>query len=909
MKYTIKLLLMTLIITLASTGTSFASNQVPSEWAKEAVQMMQGSSEFRGETFKNYQKPITRQEFIYLAVRLYELIRGEDAIQSNGIKFTDTSDPYALKGASIGITKGIGNGQFGPDLPLTREQLATLLVDTLQKANISVSPENLSPFKDSHDISTWALSAVYAAKSKGIIGGVGDNRFDPKGQATVEQALVIMKNILSNEELGMHKRRSCAYFFGEVKSSETLIYQEKDYNPNMELYQYGGGPPQAYYLYDFFREGLLSGTTTFDISERPQNISTMRAIYRSSYYDKDFMKKLGKDFKLEYVKRDAREAYVLKAVYREDPNFLSSHLLEIAAYEKEYPPVSRETAYNPIKIDIYRELGQEKEVVLQRFDEKISREDILVSFEERLIKAAIANEERIEIGRFDITFEEAENITKRLYYDRDFNKLMNASLYIARPLPNEPKTYFRLMYEKLDNFQQVKKEIIDLHEGIKPTEEVVSNQELVDEMQNQATSDLASESNESLDGFKEMWAVVDSQEVGLVDLSAYTISATDYDRLYQNVLNKAQEKYGQFTTVLVYGRTDISPVEKLAVYLDKDQGGLTGEIQLKMMATLNPPQVITLKNKEIEEMVRKNLPDHVNVITRDFLANYDRLFLDNLKDTNLEDLEYFDSLTVLHIYNMPIEDLGIIKDKKYLLELSLVNTNMQDISILKNLKLLRKLEFISNRIKDLTPIAELDNLQKLRIDEQLAIGYNELERLQGVEFSGAFSNDLGDMVEAYKEITRVVNEKISPDMTDLEKMQVLNDYLIDTVAYDYDVYNGKKQATAGTISPIGLISSKKMVCEGYAVTLAALANTAGVEAGYVVNAPMNHAWTSAKINGQWREFDATWNDIENPDYFEDFNALSDDFKAGVSYRNKYFNLSHDEMAKNHGPKEETKMIR
>lgn len=52
-----------------------------------------------------YEKDITRGEFIYIAVRMYEVLSGVEIEIDKSIAFTDTNDSYALKGASVGSNK------------------------------------------------------------------------------------------------------------------------------------------------------------------------------------------------------------------------------------------------------------------------------------------------------------------------------------------------------------------------------------------------------------------------------------------------------------------------------------------------------------------------------------------------------------------------------------------------------------------------------------------------------------------------------------------------------------------------------------------------------------------------------------------------------------------------------------
>lgn len=64
-----------------------------------------------------------------------------------------------------------------------------------------VSEVEATAFSDDGEISAYAKNAVAFMTEKGIIGGMGNNKFEPKGDATVEQALKIAVEMLNNLEV------------------------------------------------------------------------------------------------------------------------------------------------------------------------------------------------------------------------------------------------------------------------------------------------------------------------------------------------------------------------------------------------------------------------------------------------------------------------------------------------------------------------------------------------------------------------------------------------------------------------------------------------------------------------------------------------------------------------------------
>ncbi|RKJ41823.1 S-layer homology domain-containing protein [Acutalibacter sp. 1XD8-33] len=117
-------------------------------------------------------------------------------------KFTDVAPEQWYAGAiswaaSKGIVGGYGNGKFGPNDPITREQLAAMLwryAGSPEPANTTLE------YKDADKASSYARQALCWATEKGIVGGKPGKILDPKGEATrAEAAQMVMKYIVINE--------------------------------------------------------------------------------------------------------------------------------------------------------------------------------------------------------------------------------------------------------------------------------------------------------------------------------------------------------------------------------------------------------------------------------------------------------------------------------------------------------------------------------------------------------------------------------------------------------------------------------------------------------------------------------------------------------------------------------------
>lgn len=91
------------------------------------------------------------------------------------------------------IVEGYGDGTFGPDDPITREQLAAILYRYADYKGWEVSAAaELHAFSDGTEVSEYARTAVEWAVAEGLIAGTSENKLDPQGHALRAQAAAIL---------------------------------------------------------------------------------------------------------------------------------------------------------------------------------------------------------------------------------------------------------------------------------------------------------------------------------------------------------------------------------------------------------------------------------------------------------------------------------------------------------------------------------------------------------------------------------------------------------------------------------------------------------------------------------------------------------------------------------------------
>ena len=98
------------------------------------------------------------------------------------------------------IMEGYGGseaGSFGPNDPVTREQLVTIMYRYAQYKGVDVSvgeDTNILSYDDAFDVSEWAIPAMQWAVGSGAVGGRTNTTLNPKDTATrAEIATIIMR--------------------------------------------------------------------------------------------------------------------------------------------------------------------------------------------------------------------------------------------------------------------------------------------------------------------------------------------------------------------------------------------------------------------------------------------------------------------------------------------------------------------------------------------------------------------------------------------------------------------------------------------------------------------------------------------------------------------------------------------
>ena len=203
-------LLLALILALSLSVTAYAavedtgfSDVAADAWYADAVTYVRDNGLMSGTSDTTFTPGGTMTRGM-LVTTLYRMA-GSPSLENEdlGYPFADVpGDAWYAGGVCwarlAGVVGGYSEDQFGPDDPVTREQIAVIL----WRYAGSPAAESGTDFADEGSISAYAAQAVDWARANGIVNGVEDNRFLPQSSATRAQVATILRNYLTMEEAG-----------------------------------------------------------------------------------------------------------------------------------------------------------------------------------------------------------------------------------------------------------------------------------------------------------------------------------------------------------------------------------------------------------------------------------------------------------------------------------------------------------------------------------------------------------------------------------------------------------------------------------------------------------------------------------------------------------------------------------
>ncbi len=181
-------------------GNTAYFDDTVNHWGRDFAEFCALRDLFRGVSENEFCPDGTMTRAMFITI-LYRLSASPAVTAKSG--FADVSnDAWYADAVSwakqSGVVEGYSEELFGPQNPVTREQMCVLLNRYLTLCGYTLSGDNTAVFTDEDAISDWALEAVRFGAKTGLVTGLPDGRFAPKEHATRAQNATVFRRMIGN---------------------------------------------------------------------------------------------------------------------------------------------------------------------------------------------------------------------------------------------------------------------------------------------------------------------------------------------------------------------------------------------------------------------------------------------------------------------------------------------------------------------------------------------------------------------------------------------------------------------------------------------------------------------------------------------------------------------------------------
>ena len=165
------------------------------EWARTAINglAMRGMISGRDQYTFDPNANITRAEYCQILMGAINALNAKGESTFADVPSTAWYYNAVSVASQLGIVSGYGDGNFGPNDLITRQDMALMTYKTAKIMNKSLEPVNAEiTFEDSHEISDYAFEAVMTLQKAGIINGMTETTFEPHSNATRAQSAKVI---------------------------------------------------------------------------------------------------------------------------------------------------------------------------------------------------------------------------------------------------------------------------------------------------------------------------------------------------------------------------------------------------------------------------------------------------------------------------------------------------------------------------------------------------------------------------------------------------------------------------------------------------------------------------------------------------------------------------------------------
>lgn len=249
--------------------------------------------------------------------------------------------------------------------------------------------------------------------------------------------------------------------------------------------------------------------------------------------------------------------------------------------------------------------------------------------------------------------------------------------------------------------------------------------------------------------------------------------------------------------------------------------------------------------------------------------------------TNLQDLSVSDScvsdlfplqslvnLEKIELNNGTIESLAGLENCKKLKTVILSCEPIQKLDTLAELPQLQDVTLINTQIKSIAPLRENHTIKSLSIENSCIADWESIAENESLK--DALMYNYEEYLAIETRAKEILSETVTPEMSELEKEVRIAKAVENLIDYEF-VNENEYINEDGTGHPLNYYPFflGKGVCRDYADAAKYLMSLAGLEVR--ICSSFDHDWNIVLIDGEWYEFDCTWDDCLEPDCWIWFN--------------------------------------
>ena len=165
-------------------------------WAQEAILNLYNSGTINGISATQFDPmgKVTREQFTVMVMRAFRIQESSEEPEFIDVVADSYYAGYVQSAKDAGIVKGIGEDSFGVGVPIKRQDIAVIIMNTLNYIKRTVDEKIEVNFSD--ETEDYAKEAVNYLAGAGIINGFPDNTFRGHEDCTRAQAAKLIYEVL-----------------------------------------------------------------------------------------------------------------------------------------------------------------------------------------------------------------------------------------------------------------------------------------------------------------------------------------------------------------------------------------------------------------------------------------------------------------------------------------------------------------------------------------------------------------------------------------------------------------------------------------------------------------------------------------------------------------------------------------